>query len=250
MAAGAAALGGAGLAAYLGRTESSSGLPLPESTQVKMRDPGEEVKVRSSGAVESIQEAEITVPRTLLEQIWAVDNLELLARGYWAFLRKIFLGVIRVIYAPDSRTVTAFGRIPLLRFGAPIYETGEGIGRVTWPIDRGALVAREGRGEGHLRIQVQRCDQDGVNDEIDALADEVRLIARVAVENFYPGLRGSGRFARLGAIFYAQTQLRVHVIVCNAYLRSLPKLEFPDVDLTSMPGEDQAVGSIADSKGD
>ena len=69
------------------------------------------------------------------------------------------------------------------------------------------------------------------------MPDEVRMVARVEVNNFYPGLRGRGRFARLGAWFYAQTQLRIHVIVCNAYLLSLPKLDFPNVDLTSMPSE-------------
>ena len=51
-------------------------------------------------------------------------------------------------YTHDSRTVTAFSLLPLLRFGAPQYETDEGEGRVTWPIDRGLLVAREGRGQG------------------------------------------------------------------------------------------------------
>lgn len=217
---------------------------LPAPTEVNLLDPGETVRVHRSGAVASIQKAEIVVPRQFLESVWTADNLELLARGYWAFLRKIFLGIVSVHYAHDSRTVMAFGRIPLLRFGTPLYETGEGRGRVTWPIDRGVLVAREGRGEGHLRVEVQRCDQDGIDDEIDAQRDEVKIIAGVAVENFYPGLRGRGQFSRLGAWFYAQTQLRIHVLVCNAYLRSLPKLEFPDLDRTEMPGDGQPVGEL------
>ena len=50
-------------------------------------------------------------------------------------------------------------------------------------------------------------------------------------------MRGRGRFARLGAWFYAQTQLRIHVIICNAYLRSLPRLDFPDIDRTEMPSD-------------
>ena len=142
-----------------------------------------------------------------------------------------------MIYAHDGRTVTLLGRIPLLRFGVPHYETEDGKGRVTWPVDRGLLVAREGRGQGHLRVEVMRCDRDGIDDEEDAKLDQVRIIARVEVQNFYPGLRGHGRLARLGAWFYAQTQLRIHVIVCNGYLLSLPKLEFPDVDTTAMPSE-------------
>lgn len=205
--------------------------------QVSILHPEEQIRVHPSGAVGSVQEAEITVERSLLERIWNVDSLELMARAYWAFLRRMSLGIIRVEYAAASRTVAAFGRIPLLRFGAPRYETEEGGGRVTWPIDRGLLVAREGRGKGALRVSIERCDRDGVDDEADAELDRVRLIAKVEVENFYPGIRGRGRFARFGAWFYAQTQLRIHVIVCNAYLRSLPRLDFPTIDRTEMPSD-------------
>ncbi|MCB0875448.1 MAG: hypothetical protein KDB46_04545 [Solirubrobacterales bacterium] len=217
----------------------------PQPPRVEILDPGERIRVRPSGAVGSIQEARITVERPLLERIWNADNLELMARGYWAFLRRMSLGIIRVQYAATSRTVAAFGKIPLLRFGAPRYETDEGRGQVTWPIDRGLLVAREGRGKGALRVSVERCDRDGVDDAEDARLDVVRLIAKVEVENFYPGIRGRGRFARFGAWFYAQTQLRIHVIVCNAYLRSLPRLDFPDVDRTEMPSEQRARSEAA-----
>ena len=208
--------------------------------KVEILDPGDRVRVHASGAVGSIQEAEITVARDQLDRIWNADNLELMARAYWAFLRRMSLGIIRVNYAAASRTVTAFGRIPLLRFGAPQYETEEGRGQVTWPIDRGLLVAVEGRGKGALRVSVRRCDRDGVDDAADARRAEVRLIARVEVENFYPGIRGRGRFARFGAWIYAQTQLRIHVIVCNGYLRSLPRLDFPDIDRTEMPSDQPA----------
>lgn len=211
-----------------------------ERAQVKILEPDDTVHVHSTGAVGSVQEAEVVVPRDFLERIWTADSLELLARGYWAFLRKFTLRIVRVVYTHEGRTVTAFGRIPLLRFGAPVYETAEGSGQVTWPIAEGLLVAREGRGKGHLRVSVKRCDRDGADDEADAELDEVRIIARVEVQNFYPGLRGRGAFARFGAFFYAQTQLRIHVIVCNAYLLSLPKLDFPDLDTTSMPSERDA----------
>jgi len=211
--------------------------------QVSIIKPEEQVRVRASGAVGSVQEAEIVVDRGLLDGIWTADNLELIARGYWAFLRRMSLGIIRVHYAADSRTVTAFGRIPLLRFGAPVYHAEEGLGRVEWPIDRGLLVAVEGRGKGALRVSVERCDRDGVDDEVDAQLESVRLIAKVEVENFYPGLRGRGRFARLGAWFYAQTQLRIHVFVCNGYLKHLPRLNFPQVDRSAMPSDLAASGA-------
>ena len=215
----------------------------PAPPQVNILEQEEKVRVRATGAVGSVQEAEIVVDRTMLDGIWTADNLELIARGYWAFLRRMSLGIIRVEYAAASRTVTAFGRIPLLRFGAPRYEAAEGYGRVEWPIDRGLLVAVEGRGKGALRVSVERCDRDGAHDEADVALERVRLIARVEVENFYPGLRGRGRIARLGAFFYAQTQLRIHVLVCNGYLRYLPRLDFPAVDRSSMPGEIAASAS-------
>ena len=211
--------------------------------QVSILKPEEQVRVRASGAVGSVQEAEIVVDRELLDGIWTANNLELIARGYWAFLRRMSLGIIRVEYAADSRTVKAFGRIPLLRFGAPRYEAEEGFGKVEWPIDRGLLVAVEGRGKGALRVSVQRCDRDGVDDEADARLDRVRLIAKVEVENFYPGLRGRGRFARIGAWFYAQTQLRIHVFVCNGFLKHLPRLEFPQVDRSAMPSDLPTAGT-------
>lgn len=203
--------------------------------QVSIRDP-ERDDVHPRGAVDSVQEAEIVIERSMLDRIWGADNLELLARAYWAFLRRMSLGIIRVHYAAAARTVTAFGRIPLLRFGTPRYETGIGHGRVVWPIERGLLVAREGRGRGSLQVSIERLDRDGIDDDVDGLRDHVTLVARVEVENFYPGLRGSGRFARFGAWLYEQTQLRIHVLVCNAYLRSLPRLDFPPIDRSELPG--------------
>jgi hypothetical protein len=209
--------------------------------QVSIRD-SPSGGVRPHGAVGSVQEAEIVVGRGMLDRIWGPDNLELLARAYWAFLRRMSLGIIRVRYSATARTVTAFGRIPLLRFGTPRYETGEAFGRVRWPIERGILVAREGRGRGSLQVSVERTDRDGIDDDADAKSDRVRLIARVEVENFYPGLRGSGRFSRLGAWIYEQTQLRIHVLVCNAYLRSLPRFDFPAIDRSELPSSRDGAG--------
>lgn len=223
-------------AALLGRRQAGRRASSFQPAEVNIL-PGETVRVKATGPARSVQKAEIIVSRDALERVWAPDSLELLARGYWAFLRRISLGLIRVVYADDSRTVTILNRIPLLRFGAPQYEAAEGRGRVSWPVVGGLLVAHEGRGQGHLRVEVERCDRDGTGDEADALRDQVRLLARVEVENFYPGLRGSGPYARWGAWFYAQTQLRIHVVVCNAFLRWLPSLHFADLDTTSMPSE-------------
>ena len=50
---------------------------------------------------------------------------------------------------------------------------------------------------------------------------------RTEVSNFYPLLRGSGRFARFGVRLYTATQLRIHVWVTQGFLRSLARLDLP-----------------------
>lgn len=182
--------------------------------------------VPQSGSVQSVQEAEVMLPENRREELWKAETLEQLARAYWAYVTKIVLGLIRVVYSSDSTTVVLLSRrIPLLRFHAPEFEVAEdgSGGTVRWPIDRGLLVAKEGEGRGALEISVtQLPDDDRTGPNCD------RVHARVAVENFYPWLRGKGRFARIGAWIYARTQMTVHVVVCNGFLRSLSKLEFPE----------------------
>ncbi len=166
--------------------------------------------VSSSGPVSSIQEAELTMAPELLERIWRPEMLERLARGYWDHLRRRSLGLFRVRYREHSREVVAARLLVMLRFRAPEYERGEEYGRVTWPVEDGLLVSRGGRGRGHLRIAVDRRGD--------------RLLVRAEVANFYPFLRGSGRFARFGTWVYSQTQMRLHVRITRGYLRSLERL--------------------------
>lgn len=195
-------------------------------------------RVAETGAVASVQEAEVFIPRALLEEMWKPENLERLARGYWRWLSYVTLGLIRVVYTETSRTAVLLSRrLPLLSFHAPEYETEPGMGCVTWRIERGLLVASEGRNkDGFLRIRVQRC-----GDAPEDAADE-RLAVRVEVRNFYPWLRGSGRFARFGAWLYGQTQLRIHVLVCNGFLRSLSRLELPPSRVGALAGEIRPAG--------
>jgi hypothetical protein len=166
------------------------------------------------GALGSRQMAEVTVPRRELEKIWAPEHLESLARTYWSFLSRFSLGLIRVLYSDDSREVVFLRRpFVLLRFHKPQYHFNRDGGTVTWPIDRGVLVARRGRGRGFLRLSVQR-------EPVADGADEVTLLVSSEVVNFYPTI--AARFSRW---IYEQTQLRVHVIVTHAFLRSLAHLE-------------------------
>lgn len=172
--------------------------------------------VAHQGGLECSQSAVITVGKDLFEEIWQPRTLDLLARSYWNYIEKRSLGLIRMREDEESRVVRALG-VPLLRFRSPEFETGDGFGRVTWPIDRGVLVARDGRGQGYLRISVQLDEH---------LPDEGRRRFTVTSEvaNFYPFIRSSGRFARAGTWFYSQTQLRFHIVVTKGFLRSLEGL--------------------------
>ena len=165
------------------------------------------------GATGSKQVAEVTLPREELDRVWSAEYLERLARTYWRFLTRISLGLLRVLYTEDSREVVLLTRpFVLLRFGAPRYDFAPDGGTVTWPIERGLLVATSGRTRGYLRLSVRRRPATA---EPDATA-----IVTSEVVNFYPRIAaGVGRF------FYNQTQLRIHVIVTNAFLRSLANLD-------------------------
>src|SRR5690242_6973307 len=109
------------------------------------------------GSVTSKQVADIYLPQSELDSIWNVEYLERLARTYWRFLTRVSLGLIRVLYTPNSREIVLLTRpFTLLTFRAPDYDTEATRGRVTWRIDRGLLVAPRGRGKGYLRIEVER----------------------------------------------------------------------------------------------
>jgi hypothetical protein len=170
------------------------------------------------GAIGSKQAAELTLPRAELERLWAPEHLESLARTYWSFLTRFSLGILRVLYGESSREVVVLTRpFVLLRFREPEYETSADCGAVSWPIDRGLLVAPAGRGRGYLRLSVSR--------DPDAQGDEVVATVSSEVVNFYPLLAGWGWFSRIGQFIYNQTQLRIHVLVTHAFMRSLANLE-------------------------
>jgi hypothetical protein len=173
----------------------------------------------ADGAVTSKQLAEVTLPRSELDRIWTPEYLERLARTYWRFLTRVSLGLLRVRYGDDSREIVLIGRpLVLLRFHAPEYEVDRDGGTVTWRIDRGILVAPNGRGRGYLRLAVIR---GGADDG----SGEVTLTVSSEVANFYPLIQGWGAFSRLGRWLYRETQLRIHVIVTHAFLRSLARLD-------------------------
>jgi hypothetical protein len=174
----------------------------------------------TDGSVTTRQEAEVTLPRSALEKLWTAENLENLARTYWAFLRRISGGLLKIRYGSDCREIVALGFITLLRFHKPEYETSATRGCVTWRINKGFLVAPGGRDKGHLRICVERpADMNG-DDEVSVhVSSEVGAFVPTLS---FPGLRALTGFGRW---FYRQTQLRIHVIVTHRFLQSLGNLE-------------------------
>ena len=171
------------------------------------------------GSVTTRQAAEVTLPRSELDRIWNAEYLERLAATYWRFLTRVSLGLLRVLYSPDAREIALIGRpFVLLRFYAPDYEMAGDCGTVTWRIRDGVLVQPAGRGKGYLRISVRRAASDDGSDEITGTVTS-------EVANFYPLVAGWGWFRRIGRYLYRVTQLRIHVILTHAFLRSLARLD-------------------------
>jgi hypothetical protein len=196
------------------------------------------------GSVTTRQEAELTVPRETLDRLWKPENLENLARTYWAFLIRISRGLLQIRYGPDSREIVALGFIVLLRFQKPEYEIGQDRGCVTWRIHNGLLVAPFGRNKGHLRVCVERpADVNGTDEVPVTVTSEVGAFVPMLT---FPGLRKLSRFGRW---LYKQTQLRIHVIVTHAFLRSLGNLELEESQVGSLrvaaPGQPTETEPIA-----
>jgi hypothetical protein len=190
---------------------------------------------RATGAVRSVQGADLFLEEEALRQIWAPVYLERLARTYWRFLSRVTLGLIRVRYTEGERSIVLIGRpLKLLTFHAPEYEMSASRGLVRWRIARGLLVSKRGRdGGGYLQIEVVRepaTSGDPTRGDAEPrpspAADGVaraRLHVDVEVANFYPAI-ASGISRRI----YGVTQSRIHVIITNRFLRSLARLDLAE----------------------
>jgi hypothetical protein len=170
-----------------------------------------------TGAVRSVQTAEVLLEEAALREIWSPTYLERLARTYWRFLTRVTLGLIRVHYTEGERSVVLLASpLKLLTFEAPEYEMDPSRGLVRWRIARGLLVARRGRdGGGYLQIEVRRSPAEDPG--------QVRLHVEVEVANFYPSIA-----SRLSRRLYNATQSRIHVIVTRSFLRSLARLDLAE----------------------
>jgi hypothetical protein len=121
-------------------------------------DPAESTRIDpETGAVTSIQAADISLPAQAIQEIWTPTHLERLARTYWRFLSRCTLEIIRVKYTEGERFVCVLFRpFVLLSFKAPEYEMDATRGIVRWRIEKGVLVSKAGRGRGYLEIDVHR----------------------------------------------------------------------------------------------
>lgn len=171
----------------------------------------------STGAVRSVQTADVVMTEEALEEIWSAVNLERLARTYWRFISRVTLGLVHVSYSERDRAIVLIARpLALIRFDPPEYELDPRRGVVRWQIAGGMLVARRGiTAGGHLQIEV--CRSGSADDGRE------RLTVEVAVRNFYPSI--ASRFSRR---IYDETQSRIHVIVTRAFLRSLVRLDLAE----------------------
>jgi hypothetical protein len=185
--------------------------------QAVIISPRKSTTVARDGAVESVQSAELTLARADLERLWMPKNLERLARTYWRFLTRVTLGLIRVVYGENERSVVFLIRpFTLLRFETPEYVLEPDHGSVRWRIRGGLLVARRGRRKGYLALDVTRA-ADGL---VDGRA-KVRIEVKVA--NFYPSIASN-----FSQPVYEATQSAVHVLVTHSFLRSLAKLDLAE----------------------
>jgi hypothetical protein len=185
--------------------------------------------IAADGAVRSIQAARVTMSKHDMARLWIPANLENLGRTYWRFLSRATLGLIRVVYGDDERSVVLIARpLTLLRFEAPDYLLEPRRGRISWRIRDGLLVARSGRDSGWLSLDVT-CEEslDALGDvrtrDVGATAsaaDRVSIGIEVEVANFYPSIA-----AGLSTAVYEATQAFIHVLVTHAFLRSLATLE-------------------------
>jgi glycine/D-amino acid oxidase-like deaminating enzyme len=196
--------------------------------------PRESTELDPSGAVRSVQAADIAMPADDLEAIWTPMHLERLARTYWRFLSRVTLGLIRVDYTPAERFVVFISRpAVLLRFRAPEYEMDARRGIVRWRIESGALVSRRGRGgDGYLQIDVRRgAPADG----------RATLHVEVEVASFYPSI-ATGISRRV----YQLTQSWIHVLITHGFLRSLARLDLAESKVGRFAATSAASASFED----
>jgi hypothetical protein len=193
-----------------------------------------------TGAVRSIQAADLSLPEAALRELWSPMYLERLARTYWRFLARVTLGLVRVRYTEHERSVVLlFPALKLITFAAPEYELQAAHGIVRWRITSGLLVSRRGRDGGYLQIEVRRLTNQaragGLVNENPAHPPDCPppacLHVEIEVAGFYPAIA-----SRLGRRIYGATQSKIHVIITHRFLRSLVRLDLAESQVGRFAG--------------
>jgi hypothetical protein len=196
-------------------------------------DPEQHTVMSESGAVRSIQAANVDIPVDELEALWKPMHLERLARTYWKYLSRVTFGIIRVTYTEQERAVVLIGHpLVLLRFRAPEYDFTSTRGIVQWRIQDGLLVSRDN--EGYLEIDVKRLTSDRQG--------YVRVHVEVEVANFYPAIA-----TWVARWFYVNTQSRIHVMVTHGFLKSLAKLQLEESAVGRFSGKPRSLAHAGDT---
>lgn len=210
-----------------------------DQTLARIGKLGDETTIGAEGVVRSVQTGELTLPVSALTALWSPMQLERLARTYWRFLSRCTLGLIRVDYTPEERTVVLLRQpLRLLRFKAPEYAMDAQRGTVRWRIEDGLLVEKRGRhGDGYLQIDVQRLPSpdDGVQGGL------ARIRVEIEVANFYPSIA-----RRLSTPVYRATQSRIHVLVTYGFLRSLSRLDLAESRVGRFAADRLTVDDVPD----
>ena len=208
-------------------------IPEQRIAHATIADPEQHTVMDASGAVRSIQAANVDMPQEELDELWSPENLERLARTYWKYLSRVTLGLIRVVYTAEERVVVLLRRpFVLLRFHAPVYELSGDRGIVRWNIQDGLLVAKPDR--GHLEIDVRRMDSDRPG--------YGRAHVEVEVAHFYPAIA-----TWITRWFYAPTQSRIHVLVTHGFLRSLARRELEMSAVGRFAGPNEQPVNVGDT---
>jgi hypothetical protein len=189
-------------------------------------------KAPAHGPVGSVHEAELLVAEQDVERVISAEVLSQVSDAYWRFLGRISLGLLRKHAEPGHESlVVVLRQAALLRLDAPTYREDSENASVTWPIDRGLLVAREGWGRGSLAISLRRAARD------PRRSGDARVLMRMEVVGYYPRCRGHGRFTPVGTWIYANTQAQIHRFVLRGFMRSLAGLELPPAAATPVVRE-------------
>ena len=175
-----------------------------------------------SGAVRSIQAANVDMPEDELDKLWSAQSLERLARTYWWYLSRVTLGLVRVHYRDDERAVVFLMRpFVLLRFHPPEYDLSA---------DRGVVKLAHPR-RAARRPQGRRLPRDR---RPPLRRPSTRATAACTSRSRSP--TSTRALARPFKWFYVNTQSRIHVIVTHGFLKRLARLEL----------EESAVGRFAE----